>query len=92
VVQEIAAGTGRTLNFQAVSLEEYNSIMESAGLPPDYIWLFGYLFREVLGNEKNQVVTHDVEKVLGRKATRFKEYVQQTAQTGVWNQRIPQSI
>jgi uncharacterized protein YbjT (DUF2867 family) len=92
VVEEIAAGTGRTLNFQAVSMEEYNSIMESAGLPPDYIWLFDYLFREVLGNEENQVVTNDVEKVLERKATSFKEYVKRTAQTGVWNQTVPQSM
>jgi uncharacterized protein YbjT (DUF2867 family) len=92
VVKEIAAGTGRTLNFQAVSMEEYNSIMESAGLPPDYIWLFDYLFREVLGNEENQVVTNDVEKVLERKATSFKEYVKRTAQTGVWNQTVPQSM
>lgn len=51
-----------------------------------------YLFREVLGKEENQVVTNDVEKVLGRKATSFKEYVQETAQRGVWNQSIPQSI
>ena len=92
VVQEIAAGTGKTIQYQAVTLEEYSSMMKAAGVPSDYIWLFDYLFREVLGKPDNQVVTNDVEKVLGRKATDFKEYVRITAQTGVWNQSLPQSI
>ena len=67
-------------------------MMQEAGLPEDYIWLFDYLFREVLSKEENQVVTSDVEKVLGRKATDFEEYVQRTAKTGIWNQNIPQTI
>lgn len=91
-VKEIAAGTGRNIAFQAVSLEAYNSMMEAAGVPANYIWLFDYLFREVLGNEKNQAISSDVEKVLGRKATDFKEFVRHAAPTGVWNQAIPQSI
>ena len=91
-VQEIATGIGRKINYQAVSLEEYSAMMKGAGVPADYIWLFEYLFREVLGNQDNQVVTNDVEKVLGRKATDFTEYVQATARTGVWNETIPQSI
>lgn len=91
-VQEIATGTGKAIRYEAVSLEVYRAMMEAAGLPADYIWLFDYLFREVLGNEENQVVTQDVEKVLGRKATDFREYVQDTVRTGVWNQAVPQSI
>lgn len=92
VVKEIAAGTDRSITYQAVTLEEYNAIMQSAGLPANYIWLFDYLFREVLGNEKNQVVSHDVEKVLGRKAIDFKDYVEKTAITGIWNTEVPQFI
>ncbi len=91
-LKEIVTGTGKKIHYQAVSLETYNSIMKSAGLPSDYIWLFDYLFREVLSNEKNQEVTSDVEKVLGRKATDFKEYVQKTLRTDVWNQTLPQTI
>ena len=91
-VKEIATGTEKKIKYQAVSLEAYNSMMKAAGVPSDYIWLFDYLFREVLGNEQNQVVTSDVEKVLGRKATDFTDYVQKTVKTGVWNQQIPQSI
>ncbi|NND34052.1 MAG: NmrA family NAD(P)-binding protein [Saprospiraceae bacterium] len=92
VVEEIATGSGRNLNYQAVSRDEYNSMMRAVGLPEDYIWLFDYLFREVLGNQKNQVVTNDVEKVLGRKATDFSEFVKRTARTGVWNQNLPLAI
>ena len=50
----------------------------------DYVWLFGYLFKEVLGNPDNQVVSHDVEKVLGRKAKDFAAYVHDTVATGIW--------
>lgn len=92
VIREIAAETGRTIHFQAVSLDQYSSLMKSAGLASDYIWLFDYLFREVLGNEKNQIVSRDLEILLGRQATDFSSYVRQTAQTGVWNQVIPQSV
>ncbi len=91
-IAEIAEGTGKKINYEAVSLEAYNSMMKAAGVPDDYIWLFDYLFKEVLGNEKNQYVSSDVEKILGRKAIDFKDYVRNTAQTGVWNQNIPQSI
>ncbi len=92
VIREIADVTGRNLKYQAVSQEEYNAMMKAAGVSADYIWLFDYLFREVLGNPSNQVVTSDVEKVLGRNATDFKSYVLKTAKTGVWHQSMPQSI
>ena len=92
IVQEIADATGRDIKYQSISLEEYSQLMKSVGLPDDYIWLFDYLFREVLGNSENQVVSHDVEKILGRKATDFREFVEKTAKTGVWNQPLPQSI
>lgn len=92
VVQEIAAGTGKPISYQAVSLPEYNAGMKAAGLPDDYIWLFDYLFREVLSKPENQAISTDVEKVLGRRATDFSEYVQQTVRSGVWDQTVPQSI
>ena len=91
-VTTIAQATGRNINFQAVSLEEYHSMLQSVGLPDDYVWLINYLFREVLGNPYNQAISRDVEKVLGRKSISFYEFVQQAAPTGVWNQGVPQSI
>ena len=91
-VHEIAQASGRTIHYQTVSLEAYDAMLQSAGLPPDYLWLINYLFREVIGNPENHTISHDVEKVLGRKATDFSAYVQKTARTGVWNATIPQSI
>ncbi len=92
VVGEIAKASGRTLHFQSISMEEYNGMMKAAGLPADYIWLFDYLFREVLGNPDNHIVSTDVKKVLGREATDFSDYARKTASTGVWNQNVLQSI
>lgn len=91
-VQQIAAATGRTINYQSVSLDTYNDLMKAAGLPADYVWLIDYLFREVLGKPENQAITNDIELVLGRKATDFADFIQQTMKTGVWNQTIPQYI
>lgn len=92
VVSEIATGIGKEIAYHPISIEEFKAGMKAAGLPDSYVWLFGYLFKEVLGNPKNQVVSNDIEKVLGRKATDFSEYVQKTVGTGVWNQTVPQSI
>jgi uncharacterized protein YbjT (DUF2867 family) len=92
VVYTIAAATGRQISFEAVSIETYGEAMKAAGLPDSYVWLFTYLFREVLGNAQNQEVSHDLERVLGRQAKDFAEYAKETAKTGVWNQAITTTI
>jgi len=89
VVQAIGRGTQRNITYQAVSLAAYQEAMKAAGLPADYVWLFTYLFQEVLGNPENQEVSADVENVLGRPATDFNEFVRKTAATGIWNQAVP---
>lgn len=90
VVEAMADGIGREIQYQPISIEDFKEGMKAAGLPDSYVWLFGYLFKEVLGNPDNQVVSHDVERVLGRKATDFMEYVKETLATGVWNQEVTQ--
>jgi uncharacterized protein YbjT (DUF2867 family) len=92
VVETMAKGIGKPIQYQPISIEEFKDGMKAAGLPESYVWLFGYLFKEVLGNPDNQTVSHDVERVLGRKAIDFSEYVEKTVPTGVWNESIPQSI
>ena len=84
VIQEIAKQTNRTIGFEAVSIEEYAGMMKTVGLPDDYIWLFSYLFTEVLGNAENQEISNDTEKVLGRAPIAFKDFVKNTAKTGIW--------
>ncbi|MEM9052041.1 MAG: NmrA family NAD(P)-binding protein [Bacteroidota bacterium] len=92
VVAEIASATNREISFEVVTLEQYKEGMKAAGLPSAYVWLFGYLFKEVLGNPKNQNISHDIERVLGRKATDFTEFAKEVASQGVWNEEIPVSL
>ena len=92
VVDTMAKGIGRDIRYQPISIDEFKEGMKGAGLPDSYIWLFGYLFKEVLGNADNQVVSNDIERVLGRTATDFKEFVENTVETGVWNQQVSRSI
>ncbi|WP_298511343.1 NmrA family NAD(P)-binding protein [uncultured Kordia sp.] len=91
-VQTIAKATNRTINFQEISLNDYLEGMKNAGVPEDFVWLLGYLFEVVIANTDNQMVSHDIEKVLGRKATSFTEFATKTAATGIWNQSIPQTL
>lgn len=88
VVNEIAEATGRDIQFTAISLSAYTKMMEEHRVPSDYIWLINYLFTEVLGDDDNQVITHGIEQVLGRKPKDFSDYVRETAATGIWNQTV----
>ncbi|KAB7528102.1 NAD(P)H-binding protein [Flagellimonas olearia] len=88
VVADIAKATGRDIAFTPISLPAYTKMMEEVGVPSDYVWLINYLFSEVLGNKENEVIAHDIEKVLGRAPKDFSEYVQETAATGIWNPTV----
>ncbi len=89
-VSEIAKITKREIIFQAVELDEYVKMLREYQVPEDEIWLVNYLFTEVLDG-RNSSTTNDIEKVLGRKAIDFTEYVLKTAQTGIWNKVNQQS-
>ena len=78
----------REIQYVPITIDEFKDGMRNEGLPDSYVWLFGYLFKEVLGNPDNQEVTNDVEQVLGRKATSFETYAQKTAATGIWNIQV----
>ena len=84
VIEEISNASDREIKFQSITMEEYKKMLEEFQIPEDYIWLISYLFTEVLV-ESNSVVTNDIEKVLGRKAKDFTEYVREAAATGIWN-------
>lgn len=88
VVAEIAKATNRNLTFVPVTLEAYLAHLEGLDLPSGYVWLIEYLFTEVLGNPKNQVLGDGIQKVLGRKPIAFTTYIAETAQTGIWNATV----
>ncbi|OEK05593.1 NmrA family NAD(P)-binding protein [Roseivirga misakiensis] len=85
-VEVMSEGIGREIQYIPISIEEFKAEMKAAGLPDSYVWLFGYLFQEVLGNPDNQEVSNDVQRVLGRSATDFSDYVEKTVATGIWYQ------
>ena len=91
VVGIMGKASHRKLQYVPISIEEFKEGMRKAGLPDAYVWLFGYLFKEVLGNPDNQEISYDVEKVLGRKAIDFTEYADKVAATGIWNMTAPQT-
>ena len=86
-IAEIAAATGRDIQFQSLTLEENVDLLRQYQIPEDHIWLINYLFAEVLDG-RNAHVTQDIEQVLGRKATDFSDYVKAAAATGVWNTKV----
>ncbi len=88
IVAMMADGIGKPIQYIPISIEEFKEGMRNAGLPDSYVWLFGYLFQEVLGNPDNQEVSNDIENVLGRKATGFKSFVETTLDTGIWNPTV----
>jgi uncharacterized protein YbjT (DUF2867 family) len=83
-VAEIARETQRNIRYVEVSIEEYASALESAGLPPAFVSLITYLFTEVLDG-RNARVADGIRRALGRPPRDFTEYVRDTAATGAWN-------
>ena len=92
IMQEIARATDRDIQFTPISLPAYTQMLEEFQVPADYIWLINYLFTEVLGTPGNDVVTQDVERVLGRPAKAFTDYVRETAATGVWHPPVTETV
>ncbi len=84
VTEEISNVTGRDINFNSITNNEYTKMLKEHQLPEDVIWLINLLFTEVLV-DSNSIVTNDIEKVLGRKAKDFADYARETAATGIWN-------
>lgn len=85
VVSIMSEAIDKHIQFVPISIDEFKEGMRKAGLPDSYIWLFGYLFKEVLGNPDNQEVSNDVAEVLGRPAKDFETFAKETAATGIWS-------
>jgi len=89
-VAEISKATGRQLSYSPISLQAYIEGLRQAQVPDEYVWLINLLFTEVLGNEDNNRISHDIQHVLGRPAKDFSVYAQETAATGIWNAAVGQ--
>lgn len=83
-VQQIACTSNRNIVFQTAPIEAYLQGAKSQGLPEDIAWLINELFVNVLDG-RNEFTTNTVERVLGRPAKTFQQYIETTALTGVWS-------
>jgi uncharacterized protein YbjT (DUF2867 family) len=80
-VNQIAATSKRDIGFTTLPVETYLSAARAEGLPEDVSWLIKELFVNVLDG-RNAFVTNTVERVIGRPAKSFQDYVKNIAQTG----------
>jgi uncharacterized protein YbjT (DUF2867 family) len=83
-VAEIAAATGRRIEYVQISPEAFAESLTGQGVPPDVAGLLNYLFSTVLDG-RNSSLESGVRRALGREARDFSEYVRRTAATGVWS-------
>jgi uncharacterized protein YbjT (DUF2867 family) len=83
-VGEISHATGRVIRFVPVTLEEYESVLAEADVPPEFLSFLTYLFGTVLDGH-NASTTDGVRRALGREPKDFADYARHAAATGVWS-------
>lgn len=79
----IAQATGRDIRFMPVSAEDYRAELQQAGLLPVEVDLILYLMTTILDG-RNEKPTDGLQRVLGRPAGDFADFVRRTAANGVW--------
>ncbi|MEU8638648.1 NmrA family transcriptional regulator [Amycolatopsis sp. NPDC048633] len=80
---DISAASGRDVRYVPVSAEDYAATAVEYGVPEEEAGALTELFARVLDG-RNESMTHDVERVLGRPATDFAGFARDAAATGVW--------
>ena len=81
---EIAAATGRRIDYVPITIDEMSAAMRAEGVPDGDVEAYAELFATVLDG-RNAYVSDDVERILGRLPRDFAEYVAATVATGVWD-------
>jgi uncharacterized protein YbjT (DUF2867 family) len=84
-VGEISRATGREIRFVPVTLEEYESVLAEADVPPEFLSFLTYLFGTVLDG-RNASLTDGVRRAVGREPKDFADYARHAAATGVWSE------
>jgi uncharacterized protein YbjT (DUF2867 family) len=83
-IDEIARATGEDIAFVPISHEAFLDALEDQGVPDDFVWLLGYLFREVMDG-RNSHLADGVQRALGRPPRDFRAYADRTAAAGLWS-------
>ena len=82
-VSMIADAIEQPIAFIPITTKDLLEGLKQQGQPEDVLWLMNELFTHVMDG-RNSYVTQDVEKVLGRPAKHFEEYVSKTLAEGSW--------
>lgn len=88
-IGEIAAASGRELRFLEVPADDYRQGLVAAQVPADFAAFLTELMTTVLDG-RNEYVTGDVQRALGRPARTFGDYVRRTARSGAWRVSRPE--
>lgn len=83
-VGEIAAATGRPMQYVPVSAEGYAADLVASGLPREEAGALTELFVEVLDG-RNAHLGDGVRRALGREPRRFADYARAAAAAGAWS-------
>lgn len=83
-IEAIAAATGKPIQYQDLSIEDYRALLTEHHVPEEIIDAVTYLFSEILDG-RNESTCDGVERALGRKATSFSEFAEKAAASGVWS-------
>jgi uncharacterized protein YbjT (DUF2867 family) len=84
VAAEIAAATGREIEYVPVSLEQHAAEAAEHGAPAEVIDLLTYLFSEVVDG-RNTATMDGVRRALGREPRDFAEFARDVAASGIWD-------
>lgn len=82
-VNKISEASERKIGFMPVPVDAYLEGARKQGMAEELAWLIRELFVNVLDG-RNESVTDTVEKILGRPARSFRDYVIVTAARGAW--------
>ena len=82
-VGEIAAASGRRVEFVPITMDEYEAMLAEHDVPADVAALIRYLFSEVLDG-RNASVSDGVRRALGREPRDFRDYARHVAASGIW--------
>ena len=89
-LETISDATGRNIQLSTLPVETYLAAASADGLDEEIAWLLNELFSNVLDG-RNEFTTDTIERVLGRPARRFSDYVLATAKTGIWDAPVTET-
>ncbi|HEX8519573.1 MAG TPA: NmrA family transcriptional regulator, partial [Pseudonocardia sp.] len=87
-VAEIAAATGRAVEYRRVTPAEFTAGLHAAGVPDDLAAAVTDVFATVLDG-RGSSLTGTVEAVLGRPPRDFAAYARAAASRGAWDAPVP---